>query len=105
MLARLFLASAVFTDDAKLLCAEAQGMYAQMESSTRCYTEVLQIVKPKPEKAQNDGPLWRLPGPSFGATQRSAAPGMQHASMYAMLSDLSSPAVQNRVQETCHVHV
>ena len=74
-----------------------------MESSTRCYTEVLQIVKPKPEKVQIDGPLWRLPGPSFGATQRS--PGMHHASMYAMLSDLSSPAGQSRVPETCHVHV
>ena len=76
-----------------------------MESSTRCYTEVLQIVKPKPEKVQIDGPLWRLPGPSFGAKQRSPGPGMQHAGIYAMLSDLSSPAGQSRVQETCHVHV
>ena len=73
-------------------------MHARMESSTRCYTEVLQIAKPKPEKAQIDGPLWRLPGPSFGATQRSAAPGMQHTSMYAMLSDLSSPAGQGRAE-------
>ena len=42
-----------------------------MLEATRCYTEVLQMAKPRPEKRHIEGPLWRLPGPSFGKTQRS----------------------------------
>ena len=42
----------------------------------RCYTEILHLVKPKPDRSKRNGPLWRLPGPAFGPMQRGAAQGL-----------------------------
>ena len=58
-----------------MLIAGMRDAFTSVETS-RCYTEVLQLVKPKPENAQHNGPLWRLPGPAFGAMQRSAGQGI-----------------------------
>ncbi len=57
-------------------CAGADMLNAPraMEAG-RCYTEILQLVKPRPDKVNLDGPLWRLRGPTFGPLQRSAGQG------------------------------
>ena len=58
----------------------------------RCYTEILQLVKPKPDKSEHDGPFWRLPGPAFGPMQRRAGQGLLAPHLPEHSSHIHSPS-------------